>query len=375
MRSASRFLVPLLLVGFLWAMVAIVLIPVETGDVYPKYSSLRADPLGTRILYDSLSEMPGLRVERNFKNASRLIGAKATILEIGWSGPSWFREPAPVVKEWEAIAASGARLVFVFQPSLPALEANFKVFEQKPSARKPDAPVLLAAVETRWGVKAKLRKAPAKERAAMDRNPRESALYFEPDPTWRVVERGPGELAEYIEKPMGKGSIVLVAQSFRVSNEGLREGVDAAWLSDLLGANARVIFDEFHNGVADTGSVGSLIGRYRLQGSVAVLLLIGILFIWRNASSLLPARENGGAPAGAATRLGRDAQQGLTALLQRNIARADLTKVCFAEWTKSKALRPPVAPERAALAEQQAVAARTPVEAYRAIHHILTDRK
>ena len=34
------------------------------GDLFPAYSSLRADPLGTRALHDSLALVPGRRVER-----------------------------------------------------------------------------------------------------------------------------------------------------------------------------------------------------------------------------------------------------------------------------------------------------------------------
>ena len=31
----------------------------ESGDVYPVYSSLRSDPLGTRAFYDSLEDLEG----------------------------------------------------------------------------------------------------------------------------------------------------------------------------------------------------------------------------------------------------------------------------------------------------------------------------
>ena len=39
----------------------------STGEVYPYYSTLRSDPLGTKALYYSLQELPGLRVERNVR--------------------------------------------------------------------------------------------------------------------------------------------------------------------------------------------------------------------------------------------------------------------------------------------------------------------
>src|SRR5215469_5525700 len=44
----------------------------ETGDVYPPYSSLRADPLGTMAFYESLEKLPGLAVRRDFSASNKL---------------------------------------------------------------------------------------------------------------------------------------------------------------------------------------------------------------------------------------------------------------------------------------------------------------
>ena len=37
----------------------------ETGDVYPEYSSLRSDPLGARVFYQSLEQVGNMEVSRN----------------------------------------------------------------------------------------------------------------------------------------------------------------------------------------------------------------------------------------------------------------------------------------------------------------------
>ncbi len=52
----------------------------ETGDIYPPYSSLRTDPLGTRALYESLARMPNLVVTRHFTNPERLPPPEGTTL-------------------------------------------------------------------------------------------------------------------------------------------------------------------------------------------------------------------------------------------------------------------------------------------------------
>ena len=50
------------LVGALaWGLEQVVVSPLETGDVYPPYSSLRTDPLGAKALYESLERDAGNR--------------------------------------------------------------------------------------------------------------------------------------------------------------------------------------------------------------------------------------------------------------------------------------------------------------------------
>ncbi len=375
MRAAYRFLAAAITFAFLWGAFTIVMTPVKTGDAFPRYSSLRADPLGTKLLFDSLQELPGVLVSRNFKLAPSIANpASTSLLMLGLSGPGWFSTSEERVKQWEQLASRGARLVFVFEPALPALDADFSVFQKKqPDPAKPAAP-LLRPLQARWGVAVKLRKVPPSKRAKMERLPRESALYFEPDSSWTVLEKGPDGTAVHVEKSIGSGTIVLASQGFQVSNEALREQARRGeWLTGLIGpGRTNIVFDEFSHGIAETGSVGSLIRRYHLQGAVFLLILAGILFIWRNASSLLPARET----QTAATASGRDARDGLTALLQRSVATGDLIPACWSEWRKDESIRPPVSKERLQRMEQ-AVASmpsdRKPADAYRQLQNILTD--
>src|SRR5687767_6849307 len=42
------------------------------GDIYPPYSTLRADPLGTRALHDALQRLPEVEVERSLKPLRKL---------------------------------------------------------------------------------------------------------------------------------------------------------------------------------------------------------------------------------------------------------------------------------------------------------------
>jgi hypothetical protein len=374
MRAAYRFLAAVITLAFLWGALMIVMTPVETGDAYPRYSSLRADPLGAKLLFDSLQELPGVVVTRNYKPAPAIAHpASTTLLLLGLSGPGWFSTSEERVKQWENLASQGMRLVFVFEPALPALDADFSVFQKKQPEQDKSAP-LRRPLQARWGVTVKLHRVPASKRAKMERLPRESAMYFEPDASWTVLERGQGGVAVHIEKTIGRGSVVLASQGFQVSNEALREQARRGeWLAGLIGpGRSNIVFDEFSHGIAETGSVGSLIRRYHLQGAVFLLILAGLLFIWRNASSLLPARET----QAAAMTSGRDARDGLTALLQRSVAAADLIVACWAEWRKDESIRPPVSTERLQRMENAIAsmpADRKPADGYRQLQNILTD--
>ena len=367
MRNGSRWLLPpLLLLGFLYAVVAIVMVPLESGELYPPYSTLRADPLGSKILFDSLAEMQGLRVERNFQMLASIKSMNpGTLFFMGGSGPNFVGESEGQLKEWESLAANGWRLVFVFQNAMPKMDANLEVFK-KENPKVKSLPAL--AIFLRWGMLLKLRSATVTERAAIDRTPRNSALYFEGDPTWQVISREKDGHASHVEKAMGKGSVALLSQIFPLSNEGLRERPNGELVSTLVGSNKRVVFDEFHNNIQETGSIGTLLRRYRLEATVALLMLAGVLFLWRNSTSLLPMRASSAASAV----LGRDTRQGMISLLQRSVPRDQLIGVCLAEWEKARTLLTVRSGARGVL---PGPAAESPAVAYRRIHRQLTEHK
>ena len=52
-----RWLLPALIVVFGAGVIRLFQLRFEAGDVYPPYSSYRADPLGTRALYQSLENL------------------------------------------------------------------------------------------------------------------------------------------------------------------------------------------------------------------------------------------------------------------------------------------------------------------------------
>jgi hypothetical protein len=304
-------LAALLLALFAWGAEQVVTMPLETGEVYPEFSSLRADPRGAKALYESLEALPELSVSRAFKEQSTLDSG-AALLMLGVSAGSWTEIPQNAVTAYEKLVAIGGRLVIAFLPA------------RTPTKPPSPSPVL----KDRWNIRLLYHKAEDGKTDAGEGQ--RSALYFEPGAEWHVLETGSGEPVA-VERALGGGSIVLIADSVPLSNQGLREFRDTDLIARMIGGARRVEFDENHFGVSDTGSVGVLLRKYGLEGGVAVLLAAAALFMWRSASSFLPLRERAREEAVA----GRDAQEGLTALLRRSVPEADLLAACYSEWSRT----------------------------------------
>ena len=67
-RKAPTFLGILLLAALLLVgLHTLFSLRFSSGEVYPAYSSFRADPMGTKILYRALDEMPGFAVSRKLR--------------------------------------------------------------------------------------------------------------------------------------------------------------------------------------------------------------------------------------------------------------------------------------------------------------------
>jgi hypothetical protein len=329
-----------LLGALVWGLEQVVVSPLETGDVYPAFSSLRSDPLGTRALYESLSEMPGITVERLYKERTELAGANDVMFVLGVDPVSWSALKAKDLHGYEKLVAQGGRLVIAFLP-----------------VREPGSTPIERAVEEKWTIRLRYRHQESDTDSSTI--PRESSLYFDAGRAWRTHDG-------FVERNFGAGTIVLAADTFALSNEGLREARNAELVSALAGPARHIIFDENHFGVVETGSVAKLMRKYRLEGAIAILALVAALFLWRSASSLLPPRR---ALADGAI-AGRDSLAGMTALLHRGVAEGDLIDTCFAEWTRVEGKG-----GRAAQVEEEIrTLEKDPVAAYRAACRVLSKK-
>jgi hypothetical protein len=111
-RNARAGLLIVLLAGiFTYGMIRAFSIRFAAGDVYPDYSSIKASPAGTKLLYDSLARTPGLAVSRNFLPLEDSAESNAAILLLAIDAAAFAGNPEPYIDRVERLAGRGNRVV------------------------------------------------------------------------------------------------------------------------------------------------------------------------------------------------------------------------------------------------------------------------
>jgi len=402
-RNVPRVLLAVLVLGLGIGLARLCALRYAAGDVYPRYSSLRADPLGAKAFHDALVETGGLRVVRNTRPIGRLwTDTPGTILLLGV--PSWVvgTGSGGLDTDLEALVRHGGRAVVAVTPDTrePATPKRDAVDgeQERPGrdAKEPDGEPGDAEEERRTvpitrrlgfdltrlalpvdsdgeptAGTATLLSPGSGDEALPSRLSWHTAVCFKGlDPAWRVVYARDGRPV-LVERTLGEGTLVLSADSYFFSNEGLSREPHAALLAWIVGGNRVVVFDETHLGVAESVGIATLLRRYRLQGLCAAILLLAGLFVWRASASFLPPRP--GAEAGPGETIGgRDAAAGLVTLLRRGIPESAILDVCREEWTKSYRRR---RPDLAAALEGWSARSGDPVDGYRRISQLLEETK
>jgi hypothetical protein len=357
-RSAALGL--LLAAVFFWGVIRLFNRQFASGELYPEFSSLRTDRMGTKLLFDSLGKLPGMAVERNFLPMDFLPRGGIALVLLGVSPAQVNWEPL-FLRSVEQSAASGNRVIVslyvdpdkrrLTQENLDRRDEPASAVPQKKSKQAPGPPPLRSL----WKVNLKIDSDPAKPHP----------LYFEQAEGWTVHDREAAKILA-MERAFGKGSVVLLAESADFTNASTvalnRLEKVTAWLGPL----PRVVFDEQHLGVAESGSVVGMARQFRLTGLALGLALCAAIFIWKNASAFPPP-----VPSPRSERFsGRTSYSGLLTLLKRHIPPAELAGVCWREWLSTNGNQ--ASPELRKRAEAiLAGAAGGPLEATREIRSLL----
>jgi hypothetical protein len=382
----------LIVAAFALGVVKLFLLRFEAGDVYPAYSSLRSDPLGSRVFYSSLENISSARVSRNFLPLQNLeFKQKTAFFYIGTAAFDSQSLSLEWLKIFERLTNKGGRLVLSFLPveKKPANWRMQKCFlpggdlkdkdktpqgappkdspnpaenhqtnsaaknddhqpETPPVRRFPDKSGNCVSIKDQWGLTFAFAERPP-DRAVNVTNdlapehiknlPQKiswhTALYFdELEDTWREIYAADGRPV-VIERPFGRGSLVLSADSFFLSNEALWSERHPALLAWLLADSANIVFDETHFGILRHPGVLDLIQKYRFHWFILTVGILVILFIWKNSISFVPPPNTTRSQPGKDVISDRDSTQGLISLLRRNIPTGRLLQTCAGEWERS----------------------------------------
>lgn len=405
----------------------------DIGEGYPNYSTLRADPLGARAIYESLGRLPQMKSVRSFELLDKLNGKPGETLFLLNVHARTFNKDGDELdgKQVEKWAASGGRVVITIDPKV-SLSRSQRLFdeawrevedEQKASDgsdkkekkkdgvtpkkddgkkdgknRHKDSKVALADA---LHIKLKEREFTLTDKGGstldlakdVPLSPSDVPLWFsnvsledgsmtEDDQAVAKTEKSPwrvvalrGKRAMIMERKLGTGSVVICTDSFFASNEALWNDPKAKFISWLVGDARRVIFDETHFGssIGDEDSLMTLARRYGMHGLFIGGLLLFALYVWRNSASLVPpdeSRDLGHWRADAIA--GMSATSGLEGMLSRGISRKQILKRCFETWDGTSAAANAVPAERRARARAE-IAGEIDIKNVPAIYRKLRD--
>jgi hypothetical protein len=312
-NARAGFLIVLLAAVFTFGLVRAFSIRFATGDIYPDYSSMKASPTGAKLLFESLARTPGLSVSRNYSPIEFSDESNAAIFLLAINANVFAGAAQPYLDPIERLANRGNRVVASLN------------WEDR------DKPEHVEELAKRWHVK-----------LGFDKD--QKWLYVADAGDWRVLDRSGSKILA-IERDFQKGSVVLFAESRGFANKSVAQLDHLDRVTAAIGAKSRVIFDEQHFGLGESGTVVGLARHFRLTGMALGLALCTALYIWKNASSFPPPVE----AARHDTLSGRTSISGLYTLLRRHIKPSDLAATCWNEWLVSN--RRNLSAERRARAE------------------------
>jgi len=341
-----------LLAGVLW----LIHLRFETGQAYAASSSLRSDPLGAKVLFDSFDALNGVTVERNFTPFIEVNEwpPDATVLMLNVNGVSLYQlaryEPL------EQFVRRGGRLVIALNPGNVAykyiendsIEEDTADTEDEAESDEEESitPFVRRANEDQeafWGELEllygehtggeALRAAAAASQLPLSLPWREGGVMnISEDESWASLYSIEDEVVA-AERTLGQGNIVLFTDNYLFSNEALLNHRYTSLLAWVLGRSSIVIFDETHLGVAETTGIMTLMRRYKLSGFLISCVILLAVFVWRGMSPLLP--PFAGRTKNNVVFAEHSTEAGLGDLVRRSATSVDLPHEAFGQWKQS----------------------------------------
>ncbi|HPO11832.1 MAG TPA: DUF4350 domain-containing protein [Candidatus Hydrogenedentes bacterium] len=368
----------------------------DYGDVYPAYSTHRADPMGAQAFYESLAMMPGLQVRRHERNIMELNQGNNTTLFL--AGVPDTDDPMEVIRAAEGFVLTGGRMVIAYYPLSGVYWKEEQERAEREKTREGESEKeaiqgekeLYVNIKERWGFEIsgkafseKAQKIFVNKKAEVeelpDSLPWRSASYFEKlADHWRVVYAR-DDFPVIIERQWGSGSIVVCADSYFISNEALRKERPTGFLTWLVGPNTQIVVDESHFGIVHTPGLMDLVRRYRLDLALIAFAVTGLLFVWKSMWSLVPRHDAAYLKQTVESENVQEAFTGLHQLVRRSVPVRRLLTTCYEEWRRDFAHDPRFAPaahnDIMGLAQDTENNAAALVARYKTMERLIKERK
>ena len=312
---------------FLWRL--------ETGDSFPEYSTYRADPKGLKAFYDSLQATEVIGVARRLQSSKILPSGEARALVVAGVDADQLTasdEDSQLFDHW---LATGGRLIIALRPERNGKSGGDSGEREKLETGEAPA-ISWRNLIRRWGVEI----APLKGFNPTSANSRQfgqisrwfGGNYFDHlAPEWQVIAVQ-GNRDVIVERPFAHGSLVLLSDSYPLSNEALAVDRNTGLLLWSISGCREVLFDETHLGLSERPGIMTLALRYGLQGTLVSIVAILLLFIWKSQYTLLPRTKTDQSTLGVQ---GYSSEQAFLNLLRRTIPQKELLGVCIETWLKT----------------------------------------
>ena len=324
------------------------LLRLETGDSFPEYSTYRADPKGLKVFYDSLKATEVVGVARQLQSSKILPSGESRALVVAGVSADQRAvsdEDSQLFEHW---LATGGRLIIALRP-----ERNNQPGPDSGEPGKPDMGETTAiswrSLIRRWGagiVPLKGFNSYSVESQKFGQISRwfGSQCFDHLEPEWKSIATQ-GKCDVIIERPIARGSLVLLADSYPLSNEALARDRNTAFLLWLVRDCRAVLFEETHFGLSERPGIMTLALRYGLQGTIVSLVAVMLLFVWKSQYTLVP----GTSPDQSRISVqGYSSEQAFLNLLRREIPNQELLDICIKTWLKTA----PVTPAQRAFLEK-----------------------
>ncbi len=297
----------------------------RNGETFPDYSTLKADPLGTLALFESLQKTPNLTVTRNYSNTSIVDLSNITIFFIGIQ-PNIFEMDGSLTNHIDSMLKKGNRIIVSF------LDPPF----YSPSNTLPDSSDKNDVLFTH-SIKFRKNFSGTNNVQTTDTILKNvtwpGALNLQTDSTWKtIVSRDSFMLLG--EKKVHSGILVALHDGYNLCNHGLRDNLKKngsnPLIPYLLGNNTNIIFDESHHGIIKRMGISALLQK---SGFTPVILFLGIWFlllIWYIQGINIKIQ-----PTSTDYNQQFAAPDSLQLILTSRIPAKNIVQICREEWQKS----------------------------------------